>query len=103
MIDTTKVTWRMRLRVKRDFGPSFLTHGPTEINLTNTLESILRYVKDEYLNNTGRVALSFSRNDEEFYTLTPHWFETVESFTEKCRERITEFCGRHGIPLQTGV
>lgn len=103
MTDSKAVTWRMRLRIKQAYSPTFLTHGPTEINLTNTLESILRYVKDEYLNNNGRVALSFSRDDEEFYTLTPHWFETVESFTEKCRERITEFCGQHAIPLQTGV
>ncbi|WJJ55063.1 hypothetical protein [Xanthomonas phage RTH11] len=98
------MTWRMRLRLGLyAFGPTFLTYGPEEVKLENTLELILRYIRGEHQTNKGRIALSFTRDGEECYTLSTDWTQSEDAFIEKCRERITWFCDHHRIPLQNGV
>lgn len=102
-IDPAQVTWRMRVRVFDRYEPAFLEFGPVLHKLDHSLETILRYIRGLYAENKGRVALSFTRDGEEFYTLSPYWDESVEPFIEKCRERITQFCAHHQIALQLGV
>lgn len=103
MIRLEEVTWRMRVRVDKGrptYLPAFLAYGVEEIKVVNSLPTILNHIKDEYIRNKGRIALSFTRNDEEFYTLSTSWCESAETFIEKCQERITWFCARHEIPLK---
>lgn len=101
--DPAQVIWRMRMSVFGRPEPAFLEYGPVLQKLDHSLETILRYIRGLYAENKGKVALSFTRDGEEFYTLSPYWDEPVEPFIEKCRERITQFCTHHQIPLQLGV
>ncbi len=93
----------MRVRVDKGrpkFLPAFLAYGVEEVKVANSLPTILNHIKDEYIQNKGRIALSFTRNGEEFYTLNTSFFESAETFIEKCQERITWFCAHHEIPLK---
>ncbi|QVD49303.1 hypothetical protein LUCX_233 [Xanthomonas phage vB_XciM_LucasX] len=102
-LDLSRITWRMRVRILPDFyRPAFLTHGPETPHTGTSLAEILEQIRQLHTKHLGKVALSFTRDHEEFYSLGTHREESQDEFITKCGERITWFCERHQIPLSRG-